>query len=218
MQWSLKCIEVIGQILRNRHGVMEKNKLVEMFQTAYELGLRLLSNVLQVANNHEQLFEEIMQSLEEEDDSLRLLSKDEIRRRIARFLASLFFGTSRFVLWKLSKTLGSDKLIDIANEAHCNIDSTASKLLTFSIRIWFTKKLHIEDVKNLKEELHDNPFALRMLNDIVVEYLYLHDVDHSVKQRIAHVLKIPLSTQTTIQHIKQAGEQVMRSKSEKHDG
>ncbi len=197
---ALKSLEVIGQILKNRQGVMEKEKLIVLFTTAQELGLRLLSHLLGHFNNKRELVDFVMEALKNSEEF-----SDEsatVQRRFAKFLVSnLLYWCSFGLLKKIAFDIGSDKLINVAIAAQPVPSTPASDLISICIQLWTSKHLDVKAVESLAKKFEGNLYAHRLLKDIVIDHILMHDISYKDNQRLSVILNIPTKVQANIKRI-----------------
>lgn len=209
---SAKSIEIIGQIMRNQYGTFKKDKLRELFQEGQNAGLRLLKSFIDLMNNDEGHMDEFIQQrlLQIAEEKGHELSKEKAKSisglLVTRFSYLVIFGW----LHKIVDSLGYDKLIDIADEVNNETNTVASKLINFSIHTWHKKEINFDKLKCLYKEFdcdksvldkNDkvNYVAKRMLDEIVLRYIYMHKIDFKDKQKIDSLLGFDIKKQLSVQ-------------------
>ena len=187
---ALKSIDVMGQILKNHHGSLENTKLVEIFSTAHDLGLKIPNYFFSLFKNEDDLIRATrgFVDLADRTNKMFLVDKEHIAHQLAAFI---LYGVSHFILHKLSYSLGSDKLVKIADAVNERESTPASELINLSIHAWFLKDLSFEKVQDMAEEFKGNAYALRLLRAVVINHLYMHDISRRDRQRFEKILKIP---------------------------
>lgn len=199
---SAKNIEIIGQILKNHYGSLEKDRLKELFEEGQHVGLRLLRSfivlMLKEGDALESLFESLLDGIRTNGRSLSTEERNkESQKIVARFTYDVILGW----LYKIVNSLGYDKLVDIADEVNINEKTIASNLINLSIHAWYTKKLDIEKVRLLYLELErdNNQQAIYILKDIVSHYIYMHPINYRDKQKINSYLGFSVQNQISVQ-------------------
>lgn len=200
---SAKNIEIIGQIMKNQYGTFKKNKLYELFEEGQNVGLRLLKSFIDLMNHNTDELNYFFQKrlLKMAKEKNKNISKENAmlisKQLVTRFSYSIIFGW----LYKISSSLGYDKLIGIANEVNDKTNSIASNLINLSIHTWYKKELDIEKLKFLykKFDKDKNYVAIHILKDIVARHIYMHKVDYKKKQQIDSLLKFSVQKQITAQ-------------------
>lgn len=203
---SIKTVEVMGRIIKNRAGSLEKSRLEEIFGEAINVHLRILASFFEVIQNEEGV-KEITSFIQErlskivEDKTKERLSRGEKIRDLSKEVLekrskAIFWNTNFFFVYglinKIINSLGSNKLIKIA-EAVCDRENTpAHFLVKHGILMWYGKRLEVD---NIAKKVHEEDFseiAKKTMNFMVVNHCAMHQVDMSIKQKISNKLKIPL--------------------------
>ena len=186
---AFKSIEVMGQILKNHHGSLKSAKLIEIFSTAQDLGLKIASDFFSSFKDEDHLTRAALWIVEHVDHENKMSLAD--REQAAHKLAAwILYSVSCLILDKLSHSLGSDKLIKVADEINEKTNTPASELINLSIHAWFLKKLSFEKVNAMVKKFKGNMYALRLLRAVVINHLYMHDVSREDRQRLGNILGI----------------------------
>lgn len=189
---AFKGIEIIGQILRNRHGSLDKNALKSLMEQAYSVGLRFLQYFLMLSKSAETEIVDAIKYMLTENPGI----KDNHLEKEARNLFSLLtYGVIYGVLQKISFSLGAPELDELYSEIAHSMDTPAVKLINQSIELQSMKRLHLEKIGQLSRELDGNPACSRVLRQIVIQYIYTHPVEFRDKQRICDLMGIPIRQQ-----------------------
>ena len=200
---AAKSIEILGQILKNQYGSLELDELKKLFEEGQNVGLRLLKSFMELLENNEDEFKYIVRSAVEKIAKERNehLGNEKINKLAREYID--WFSRSVIHGWlnKIVDSLGYDKLIDIADAVNDEKNTVASKLINLSIHAWHTKKLNIEKIKSIHQQLHqDNNYqAINILTNIVSRHLYMHHVDYRDKQRISAIFNFPVRKQISAQ-------------------
>ena len=199
---SAKYIEIIGQILKNHYGSLEKDKLKMLFGEGQDVGLRLLRSFIEFMRQEGEALESLFQSiLEETTTKGKGLSAEERNKISQKIVARFSYDVISGWLYKIANSLGYDRLVDIADEVSNDKNTVASKLINLSIHAWYTKNLNFEKVKllYLGLEKDNNQQAIYILKDIVSHYIYMHPIDYKDKQKINTFLGFSVKKQVSVQ-------------------
>lgn len=204
---AAKSIEIIGQILKNQYGSLEKSMLENLFEEGQDVGLRLMKSFMDLMLSEQSELKEIVASHLEKTD--KKLSKEEIDEMSQKVLS--FFSYSIILGWmdKIVSSLGYDKIVDIADEVNSRKETVASELINFSIHAWHTKKVDVEKIKALRNKFKNegNHQAIYILTDIVAHHLHMHTVDFSEKQKLKEALGFSVKSQLSLQDRGQSSSQ-----------
>ena len=200
---SAKILEILGQIMRNQHGIFPKNRLRELFMQGQNAGLRSLNCFIRMIEESQHNIESWVQKRIADEGRLRSSKLTQKRQRqigndvVAMLTLGLIFGW----LHKVVDAIGYDKLIEIADDIDRDVSSPASNLINFSIHLWYCKNLDIEKMKVLEKRFDDanNTVSKHILRGVVARHLYMHKVDYKDKQTISSILGMDVKKQTAIQ-------------------
>ena len=196
---SVRFVELIGQILKNRYGSLTRPQLVELGSTAYSSGLKFLNFFLTAAKEEQNHVLQFIQKVLIENTEL---SDEEVAKEARKIFLMLCYHVSYSVIKKIANSVGTEKLIPIYDEL-CGIhqNSPAYKLINIAIKLEFTKVIPKSDIENLFSELHGNPIAQRLLQEIVIQHLYLNQVEYKDRQWISSKLHLGMKDQRKIQNL-----------------
>ncbi len=198
---SAKSIEIIGQILKNQYGSLEKERLKELFESGQNVGLRLVRSFIDLMESVDDEFEYFIQSALEKTSKYKELSKEDARKASQRIIAQFSYSIIVGWLHKIAYSLGYKELISIADEVDKKTDTVASNLINLAIHTWYTKELNFKKIKLLNEKFHayNNEQAMYILRDIVSQHVYMHHINYQEKQKLQSLFKFPVKDQTLIQ-------------------
>ena len=184
LRGSIKTVEVIGQILRNRAGSMPKTDLKNMTNCAIDVHLRLLSS-----------FFELIQTIIKSDASLvfikeRILEKKpDIDEQSLDALASAYFWNMNMsviigIISKLTFALGCNNMLPIIGEVCDERANTAARIIKNNSYMWIAKTINIEDIKTLVSASSNNPTIQKVMKYMLVNYCTMHNIDYKDRLRL----------------------------------
>ena len=192
---SVKTVEVMGQIIKNRAGSLERDKLVMIFEEAMNVHLRVLSSFLELIQKKEgqdEIVEMINSGLshlvEEMDKKPNQEKLDKLSRQI---FWNINFEIVFSYIEKIIRSLGSDKLIDIVQEVCDRINTPATILVKHGILMSYNKNLQLN---NISERIHETDFSQiskKIMKYLVVNFASIHVLDYKDRQKIEAKLGIP---------------------------
>jgi hypothetical protein len=196
---TIKTAEVMGSIIRNRAGSLEKDKLQNIFSDGVNVHLRMLSYIIERIKGEDeqkQMIEYITKRLsrldERKPESQRL---SEERKR--KFAHEIFWNTNFFIIfgivYKIIHSLGSDKLIEISNHVCDEIDNPVSVLIKHGILMRYQKNLQVEPLHKRIIQDDFSKIAVKAAKLLVVNHCSIHNVDYQKKQQIANTLNISIA-------------------------
>jgi hypothetical protein len=192
---SIKTVEVIGQIIRNRSGSLELSKLEKTFEAGLLVYLRILSSFFQLIKDRELehyivnfIVDKILSKIKEEDEDI---SVDELDKLARKLYWNINFNIIYSLISKSIRSLGSVNLIDVSQTVMKKIDSPASFIVHHGIKMWFQKSLNVDDIAvKMKEDLFSKT-ASKIMRHKIVEHSMLHDIRPKDINSIHKKIRIP---------------------------
>jgi len=193
---AIKTVEVMGCIIRNHAGSLERDKLQNIFLDAMNVHLRLLTSFIDFIkgdNEQKEIVEYIskrLSRLDEGKDPNEKLSEEKKKK----YAYNIFWNANFFVIYgiiyKIVHSLGSDKLTEISNEMCDQVDNPSSILVKHGILMGYEKNLQIEALHKRINESDFSKIAKTAAEMMVVDYSSVNQVTYRDKQRIENTLKI----------------------------
>ena len=192
---SIKTVEVMGTIIKNRAGSLEKNHLESVFEAGIKVHFRLLRFFIELFINEESQ-EDLVNYISQKLNFMNENEGKKLRNEEIKEIAKLIFWNLNFsfvygVFHKVIHSLGSDKLTEII-EKHCDREDTpATFLVKHGILMWYNKSLQINDIKSRIEKPDFSKTAERIVEHMVVDHCRFHQIRFQDRQKIENSLKIP---------------------------
>lgn len=192
---AIKTVEVIGCIIKNRSGSIEKTKLEEMFKEAMCVHLRILSSFFHIIRSEDQQQEIINYISKKVEKIIQEKEKEPSREKLEDISRKVFWNLNFFVVFgivhKIIVSLGSDKLLDIISNVCKETDTPASFAVSSGIKMWYSKTLGIDDISKRSKKKDFSMVAERLIKLLVVNHCSLHPLNYRDRQRIENELNIP---------------------------
>lgn len=184
MNKSLRSIEVVGQIVKNRQGSLPKPNIKTMVKEIYEAAFRTISYFgTIIESEREHVIEDVINNKKEGD------SNREIIKKIDSFFELSSLNFCLFVFSKVINSVGSKELRATFSQIADEIGTPAAKLVSFSIISCFSK-IAIPELENLVGSLKNNPVAMSIIRARVRSYLYNNHVSISERQKIINTVNL----------------------------
>lgn len=200
---SIKTVEVMGRIIKNRAGSLEKERLESIFEEGIKVHLRILSSFFEAIQNEEDQFveyisERLNKVISDKKQQRKLEGKSAScpsTRELEKLARSFFWNMNFFVIYglinKIVHSLGSDKLTNIVKNVCDNENTPASFLIKHGILMWYNKNLQIDNIISKIDNDGFSETAKKIIKFMVANHCALHTVDYKHKQRIQEKLGIP---------------------------
>lgn len=192
---SIKTVEVMGTIIKNRAGSLEKYKLESVFEGGMKVYLRLLRLFVDSIKK-EEVQQRLIDIIATRLDSIIKDKKgrpnsDELEK-ISRII---FWNLSFFSLYglidKIVHSLGSAKLTETIDNV-CTRESTpAAFLVKHGSLMWYNKNLRVNDIKNADKSGDFSEIAKTIMKHMIVDHCRIHPIDFKDRQKVEQQLDIP---------------------------
>ena len=192
---SVKTVEVMGTIIKNRAGSLEKPRLESIFKEAMGVHLRMLTSFFDLIKD-EKAQKEIGDFISTRLNTIvEGKSKTPKPEELEKISKAIFWNTNFFVMYglinKVVHSIGSGKLIDIAKQV-CDADgSPAAFLIKHGILMWYQKNLQIDVILERMEKDDFSEIPKRIMKFMIVSHCAIHALGFQEKQKIEHTLGIP---------------------------
>lgn len=189
---TFKGIEIVGQILRNRHASIQKDLLYQMVNFSTATGLRFLQYFLEISDSSREEVVKTIEHMLKENPSIKTGDLEREARNTFLFLTyQVIFG----VLIKISTSVGSKEADEIYDELEEKVGSPAIQLINQAISLQFKKELNFKKLRTQYEEFKSNPVCQRILKEIVIQHTYMFPIDYKERQQISESLGLSIQGQ-----------------------
>ena len=200
---SIKTVEVMGLIIKNRSGSLLKEKLEAIFEEAMKVHLRILSCFFNEIKKDE-VEEEFIKFMSRR---VNLILKNKTKKRSNFYINKIPDGKkieklSRKIYWninfiiinglidKIVHSLGSNTLTEVISHVCDKKNSPSHFLVKHGILMWYNKNLQIDD---MLDRLSNNDFsetAKQIMKYMIVNHCSMHTVSYKERQKIVNKLEI----------------------------
>lgn len=152
LRLSIKTVEVMGLIIKNRSGSLSLDRLEYIFEQGLKVHLRILMSFIEIIKEEgtEQavvnlLKERINQFIEEHADD-KDLSLDRLEKLVKAIYWNINFGVLHGFITKAIHSLGSVNLLKIAQNISEKEMTPATFIVSHGIKMWHGKNLKIDEI------------------------------------------------------------------------
>jgi len=195
---AIRTVEVMGCIIKNRAGSLEKTKLEKIFVEAMNVHLRVLSSFFEIIKSEDAqkvvidfISEELRKIIEESEEEKREPSKEKMTKSARIIFWNLNFFVVCGFLYKILHSLGSDKLTEIVKKVCDEVSTPASFLVKHGILMWYNKNLQVSELEERINKKEFSEIAKRAIKLMVANHCSLHRINYKDRQRIENKLGIP---------------------------
>lgn len=185
-----KTAEILGQILKNYYGSLEKPFKAELLREVFDGPLRALRLQLEAIEEDMEGFVSYIGNVVLKDDKSLSEENRLTFARKASFSILGWLGTS--VISASAYYVATDKLReDVAALVRSN-PTVAYRLIDMGTRLVRPGHMPLEEINKLAKELKDNHYAFGILQALGLNHLYQYHSEPSEKQRLCNILKISM--------------------------
>jgi predicted MPP superfamily phosphohydrolase len=185
-----KTAEILGQILKNYYGSLEKPFKAELLREVFDGPLRALRLQLEaIEEDMEGFVAYIGNVVLKDDQSFSAEDRSKLARK-ASFNILGWLGTS--VVSVSAYYVATDKLREDVSALVRNNPTIAYRLIDMGTRLVRPGHMPLEEIDKLAKELKDNHYAFGILQALGVNHLYQYHTEPSEKQRLCNILKISM--------------------------
>jgi len=194
---AFKMIEILGEIIKNYSGSLDGYIKLSLIQEVYSVGLRSQKSLIEfIENNHDLLLKEIKEVIEKK----HYVTEDKKSEAAANMIFGMVSSISTGLIKKIAKAVASQDLKLIYTELlESDKNNIAKQLITQAIALDFRNGLKSKDIEDIHKSLvrENNRIAASTLKRLVLEHLYMFDIEHSKKQSICEKLDITTDNSKT---------------------
>ncbi len=185
---SVKTVEVIGSIIKNRSGSLETKRLKELFEAAMNVHFRLLKSFLELIKedkDQELIIYLIRSKLEKIREIDKKITQDELNKYSRKIFWNLNFTILYGSINKIVRSLGSNNLIkNIISEVCDEINTPASFLVKHGVLMWYSKSLQVDEIaKKIKEESF-SATSRHLIKFMIANHCSMHPTKQKDRQKL----------------------------------
>ncbi|UOE40320.1 metallophosphoesterase [Chryseobacterium suipulveris] len=189
MNQAFRTVKIIGQIVKNQSGDFEKEKLIKLVEAAYNTMFRFLGFYSEIlVKDKDLLIEAIVENIKEKENKKwqRTTDVKAIERAVKKMLQFISWRICVDSMTNLMFSVGTKGQNELFEKVNLNIDSTASKLVTFAIKTYYDK-IDTKELSKLFEDVRDNYLAQCILREYIKRYLYTNFVERKKRDQIIQI-------------------------------
>ena len=202
---SIKTVEVIGHIIKNRAGSLDKSRLQSMFEEAMNVHLRILTSFFElikqedaqqeiisfISSRLKMIIEKKSEVRRKEGKKERALSKEELEKISKTIFWNMNFFTIYGLINKTINSIGSNKLTQIIETVCDEKNTPASYLIKHGILMWYNKNLQVDNIATKIGKDGFSGIAKKIMNFMIVNHCSMHKIGFKDNQKIEQQFGIP---------------------------
>lgn len=186
---AVKTIEVIGQIIKNRAGSLDKKTLEMLFETAMDIGLKILSAALETINegDTEEFFNKFILP---KTKNFQNKTPEEQQKAIRKLFTVLCLVMICVILELLISYLGSEQLIPCIISVTNKRKSPAAMLIKHGMLMRYKRNLDLDEIKHFVQSKTWPHITINALRFLIVDHYAKYHLNEYKKQ-ISALFQIP---------------------------
>jgi hypothetical protein len=188
---SLRCIEVLGQLLRNFAGSMVATRKNEIAAECISVGFRLLSAVLDaIVRNSEEVARMVIEMVRAHRP---YLNGPDLEARAKHVIFQIADNAGFGVIRHISDSLSFDKLRVTVDSVADRLEPRASaQLVRLAVHLDTSSRIPIEDVKRINETYRRDGahYARSLMRNLLCHHLFLYSTPVGERQQVCALLSI----------------------------
>ncbi len=195
---SLKTAEILGQIVKNYYGSLERPMKKELIKEVFEAPLRFLRFIFELMHEDSEAFvSELEAIITKKNPEIVALNK----RIIARNLAFNLIGqVCTGMIFKSAANISSDKLEDDIIDLLNDNNSPAYELLAIGTKFTSPKNLPLDKIRRLAKDLKSNPLAFGILQSMGAIHIHQFHLKNEDRQKLCQFLGIDIESSQVIEY------------------
>ncbi|MFC4160764.1 STAND family AAA ATPase [Chitinimonas lacunae] len=197
-RWNLlnKTAEILGLILKNYYGSLERPQKQAMIREVFDGPMRALRLWLeQIAASLPDFIEELRQI---EHERHAKATVEEAEQRIKHRLFNLLGWVATNAVASAASFVASDKLREDIREVVQSNPTNAYRLIETATRLLRPNTVPLDKIKTLAKDLDKNPYAFGVLQSLGLYHMYMFHMDEPTRQSLSNALKISFSATRTL--------------------
>ena len=139
----IKTVEVMGLVIKNRSGSLDKNRLEYIYEQGLKVYLRILTSFFDIIQNKE-FEDDLVEFITERLDHIIKQQKDNVSiEKIEKIARNIFWNINFDVVYEfISKaihSLGSNNLLKISKSVSDKENTPSSFIVNQGINMWLKK-------------------------------------------------------------------------------
>ncbi len=159
---ALKTIQILGQILRNYPGSLRGDEKIEIANSAYKLGLRVLKYMLGVIESSKQEIVEFLVDILR--DRYPKWTKERLEARVGSMVFSIAEGLSIILIRQITDSVGHESLSMTFDELSQKNNNISFKFINMNISMHHYRNFPRNEILSLYQTVRKNGFASQLVS------------------------------------------------------
>lgn len=182
---AIQTVEVIGVILKNRHGSIKKQEFESILLETVNTNLRLLDSFIISISSEDfsENFEELIQQIIKDDKSG--IEKNELRKQIRDVFFKMIFGIIYGIIMKTINSIGSEVISNYFSTMVSSSSLSPSYILILrGMELYYQKQFSEKEILRELKDSNISNIAKSIIKLMVIDYASKHNLNFKEKARI----------------------------------
>lgn len=191
---SIKTVEVMGRIIKNRHGSIKNPELRKVFEKGMNIHLRILKSFIELISIPESQLE-IVDFISKRIDSLiKEKGINPSSDDLAKLSKEIFWNSNFSIVYgfmqKIIHSLGSKKLLRVSGDVCDEKNSPAAEIVRHGILMWYAKNIQVDSIKESLNDPNFSKTAASVMKHQIANHSKMHKIGYKKLQKIESELKM----------------------------
>lgn len=192
-----KSMEILGQVLKNYWGKLDKNLKKEIGCELYSVGLRGLAETYKILeNSSNELVSRIISEINDEKESI--VTKSDLTNKINMIVYGFVVLFTESFFSKIISCVGDNKLSKTYDNIYEEMKCSSVELINLSIKLDYNGKFPRDEVDSFVKKCKPGDIKYILLRIYVQRYLYMYCADRIERQMIIDLFQIDNISQKRI--------------------
>lgn len=192
---ALRCIRILGQIVKNQKASIEKKRVLDLLEGAYTTSFRMIGFFSSFIEENESIIVDYI--IEDSKNKKQDIDLTKIRERVNKLLKHLLYRFCLNVFSNLAHSVGTGKKDEFYDDIAKRINTPVAKLISFTIKSYYGP-MKIKELNELYKDFEGNIVAQQILKARALHYVYHNTIDIRDKQRIGQICNMKLINMSDI--------------------
>ena len=186
----IRTVEVIGNLVRNRHGSLPKEILKDLMKHSIYANLRIIDFIFKGVSD-EEFKKYMLELIENAIKKLKIKGKNSTQILAKSIYWKLNYNVIIFIIYKTIRSIGSENLIKVIKEISKEEKNPAMSIVKNGIMMWYLKEINLKEIIDDFDKYNYSEVAKYILKYLVMMYSSTHIINYKERQQLSSKLGIP---------------------------
>ena len=188
---AMKTLQILGQLLKNYVGTMDKTTKNQLVNECIGIGLRTLGSVLESFEPNKEFFVKTLTEIFQDEDAS--LTHQAAKNKAVQSIFGMVHNNAYGAIRRISNAIGSPLLTQVYDRLLEKDSSPATRLIHTVLYFDNTPSFPLPVLMSAYEQVKDNPLGLAILKSFTFDQFYTFDIPAKIKQTACSTLNVRYS-------------------------